>query len=113
MSVERRTGNILLSSMNEVFNFLRFTLELGEDFEDGMLPTLDTLDTGHRPLYKIGKTNRKIWKEKCLKRNNWFQEKDMTERNGNHQHPVRESKKNDRYQRAGESRKSSILCTQY
>ena len=42
LSVARRTGNILLSSMNEIYSFLKFTLELGEDFEDNLLPTLDT-----------------------------------------------------------------------
>ena len=28
-------------SMQEVFTFLRFTTEIGEDFGDGWLPTLD------------------------------------------------------------------------
>ena len=28
--------------MNDVFPFLKFTIELGEDFPDGKLPSLDT-----------------------------------------------------------------------
>ena len=32
----------LLDSMNEVYDFLRFTLEIGEEFEYGKLPSLDT-----------------------------------------------------------------------
>ena len=38
----RRTANALLESMNEIFSFLIFTMELHEDFEDMKLPTLDT-----------------------------------------------------------------------
>ena len=41
-SVSRRTGDIMIDSMNQVMSFLNFTLELGEDFPDDMLPTLDT-----------------------------------------------------------------------
>ena len=32
----------MIGMMNGVFPFLRFTIELGEDFEDGKLPSLDT-----------------------------------------------------------------------
>jgi hypothetical protein len=42
LSSTRRTGNILIQSMNEVLPFLRFTLEIGDDFPDGKLPSLDT-----------------------------------------------------------------------
>ena len=38
----RRTANCLLDSMNEMYGFLRFTREIGEDFPDGKLPSLDT-----------------------------------------------------------------------
>ena len=37
----RRTAEILLHIMNSVISFLKFTLEIGEDFEDRILPTLD------------------------------------------------------------------------
>ena len=39
----RRTGDVLLASMNEIMHFLVFTLEIHEDFQDQKLPTLDTL----------------------------------------------------------------------
>ena len=39
----RRTGNVLLASMNDIMDFLVFTLEIHEDFEDQKLPTLDTV----------------------------------------------------------------------
>jgi hypothetical protein len=32
----------MIAMMNDVFPFLRFTIELGEDFQDGKLPSLDT-----------------------------------------------------------------------
>ena len=32
---------ILVAMMNDVFHFLNFTIELGEDFEDGKLPSLE------------------------------------------------------------------------
>ena len=32
----------MISMMNDVFPFLKFTIELGEDFPDGKLPRLDT-----------------------------------------------------------------------
>ena len=38
----RRTADALLGSMNDVFNFLVFTKEIHEDFDDQKLPTLDT-----------------------------------------------------------------------
>ena len=37
----RRTGELLLEIMNSVMPFLRFTLEIGEDFDLDRLPTLD------------------------------------------------------------------------
>ena len=39
----RRTGDVLLTSMNDIMDFLVFTLEIHEDFEDQKLPTLDTV----------------------------------------------------------------------
>ena len=39
----RRTGDVLLASMNDIMDFLVFTLEIHEDFEDQKLPTLDTV----------------------------------------------------------------------
>ena len=42
LSPSRRTAEILIAMMNNVFPFLRFTIELGEDFPDGKLPSLDT-----------------------------------------------------------------------
>ena len=41
LSAARRTATILVAMMNEVFPFLIFTIELGEDFSDGKLPSLD------------------------------------------------------------------------
>ena len=40
-SATRRTEEILLAIMNMVMPFLRFTMEIGEDFIDMKLPTLD------------------------------------------------------------------------
>ena len=42
ISSSRRTANILVGMMNDIFPFLNFTIELGEDFVDGKLPSLDT-----------------------------------------------------------------------
>jgi hypothetical protein len=40
-SATRRTAEILISIMNQVMPFLQFTVEIGEDFIDLKLPTLD------------------------------------------------------------------------
>ena len=40
-SATRRTAEILLQIMNSIMPFLRFTLEIGEEFSDQKLPTLD------------------------------------------------------------------------
>ena len=37
----RRTANRILESMNSIMSFLRFTQEIGEDFPDLSLPSLD------------------------------------------------------------------------
>ena len=37
----RRTANRILESMNSILNFLNFTQEIGEDFQDNSLPSLD------------------------------------------------------------------------
>ena len=42
LSPTKRTANRVLESMNSVMNFLRFTQEIGEDFLDLGLPSLDT-----------------------------------------------------------------------
>ena len=42
VSASRRSANILVGMMNDIFPFLNFTIELGEDFVDGKLPSLDT-----------------------------------------------------------------------
>ena len=42
ISASRRSARALVAMMNDVFPFLKFTTELGEDFEDGKLPSLDT-----------------------------------------------------------------------
>ena len=42
LSPTRRTANRILESMNSIMNFLRFTQEIGEDFPDLRLPSLDT-----------------------------------------------------------------------
>ena len=42
LSPTRRTANRLLESMNSILNFLNFTQEVGEDFGDNKLPSLDT-----------------------------------------------------------------------
>ena len=42
--------------MNDVFPFLNFTVELGEDFIDGKLPSLDVaiwIENGNRIMYKF------------------------------------------------------------
>ena len=41
LSSSRRTALIIVAMMNDIFNFLNFTIELGEDFVDGKLPSLD------------------------------------------------------------------------
>ena len=41
LSASRRTALVLVGMMNSVFHFLNFTVELGEDFVDGKLPSLD------------------------------------------------------------------------
>ena len=41
LSAARRTALVLVAMMNDVFPFLNFTIELGEDFSDGKLPSLD------------------------------------------------------------------------
>ena len=41
-SASRRTAKVLVAMMNDVFHFMNFTIELGEDFQDGKLPSLDT-----------------------------------------------------------------------
>jgi hypothetical protein len=42
LSPTERTANALIDSMNSVMSFLRFTQEIGEDFPDNKLPSLDT-----------------------------------------------------------------------
>ena len=42
VSATRRTAKCLVQSMNEIYSFLRFTTEIGEDFVNGRLPSLDT-----------------------------------------------------------------------
>ena len=42
ISGEQRTKNILMETMKGVEKYLSFTVESGEDFEGGWLPTLDT-----------------------------------------------------------------------
>ena len=42
--------------MNDVFPFLNFTIELGEDFHDGKLPSLDTtvwVENGWKILFEF------------------------------------------------------------
>ena len=41
-SASRRSAEIMINMMNDVFPFSRFTIELGEDVPDGELPSLDT-----------------------------------------------------------------------
>ena len=43
LSASRRSANILVEMMNDIFPFLSFTIELGEDFLDGKLPSLDCM----------------------------------------------------------------------
>ena len=40
-SATKRTAKISVAMMNEVFGFMNFTTEIGEDFLDGKLPSLD------------------------------------------------------------------------
>ena len=56
VSAARRSANILVGMMNDIFPFLSFTIELGEDFPDGKLPSLDTkvwVMDGWRILYEF------------------------------------------------------------
>ena len=39
-SAARRTAEVLVAMLNDVFPFLNLTIELGEDFVDGKLPSL-------------------------------------------------------------------------
>ena len=41
-SPTRRTGEQMVKAMSSILYFLTFTLEIGEDFPDGKIPTLDT-----------------------------------------------------------------------
>ena len=40
-SATKRTARVLVAMMNDVFGFLNFTTEIGDDFPDGKLPSLD------------------------------------------------------------------------
>ena len=42
MTPTRITARCLVEAMNDVFPFLKFTTEIGEDFPNGRLPSLDT-----------------------------------------------------------------------
>ena len=42
LSPTKRTANVMIDSMNSIMSFLKFTQEIGEDFQDGKLPSLDT-----------------------------------------------------------------------
>ena len=56
MSAARRTALVLVGMMNDVFPFLNFTVELGEDFMDGKLPSLDVsiwVVEGRRIMYEF------------------------------------------------------------
>ena len=44
--------DMLILAMNSLLKFLKFTMEIAEQFEDGKLPTLDT---------KIWMENRRVW----------------------------------------------------
>ena len=52
---ERRTKELLAKSMEGVESYLQFTMESGEDFEGGWLPTLDT-------SLKVGGDNQIMFK---------------------------------------------------
>ena len=55
-SAARRSAEILVGMMNDVFPFLNFTIELGEDFLDGKLPSLDTtvwVEDGWKVLFEF------------------------------------------------------------
>ena len=41
-SATKRTAEVLVDMMNSVYHFLNFTIEVGEDFKTGTLPSLDT-----------------------------------------------------------------------
>ena len=40
-SATKRTAKVLVAMMNDLFDFMNFTTEIGEDFLDGKLPSLD------------------------------------------------------------------------
>ena len=41
-SASRMSAEVMIAMMNDVFPLLRFTIELGEDVQDGKMPSLDT-----------------------------------------------------------------------
>ena len=61
-SATRRTAEILLAIMNQVMPFLKFMMEIGEDFIDLKLPTLLRKDHGHqhRPPTKFASLAQEV-----------------------------------------------------
>ena len=68
MTGEARTRDILGSTMGNIESYLEFTVESGEQFEEGWLPTLDT-------SIKVNKDNKMEFKfyEKGTTKNNTVQ----------------------------------------
>ena len=55
-SATRRTAEQLVKSMRSILEFLVFTMEIGEEFRDGKLPTLDTkiwIESGRKIMYEF------------------------------------------------------------
>ena len=49
------TRRVLEQTMNSVEEYLQFTTEIGEEFQDGWLPTLDT-------SFKVGEQNQILFR---------------------------------------------------
>ena len=55
-----RTREILAGTMGGIEDFLKFTTETEEDFEDGWLPTLDTAIRSQRTIKSSSNTGKSL-----------------------------------------------------
>ena len=75
-SNERRTKEILGNTMENVEEYLSFTVESGEDFKEGWLPTLDTtikVEEDNTVMYRFYEketaTNQTVQKSSAMEEN--------------------------------------------
>ena len=92
VSAESRTKTILGESMQGIESYLSFTMESGEDFDEGWLPTLDTtlrVEEDNSIMYKYFEkattTNQTVQKASAMDENSKIQilANDMIRRLGN------------------------------